>query len=106
MKLETTSPLVLLKKTIGAKAAVHKLPLTCFYPILLSCLATIFIKATLFLVVARVMTSKLSSLGQSYAAAVSVSNIVKQRGILEELSSFLFIPHIGKRVESEAFFCC
>lgn len=106
MKFETASPLVLLKKTIGAKATVHKVPLTCFYPILLSCLATTFIKATLFLVVARVMTSKLASFGQSYAATVSVSNIVKQRGILEELSSFLFVPHIGKRVESEAFFCC
>lgn len=47
MKFETTSPLVLLKKTIGAKAAVHKVPLTCFYPILLSCIATIFIKATI-----------------------------------------------------------
>lgn len=106
MKLETTSPLVLLKKTTGTKAAVHKVLLTCVQPILLSCLATIFIKATLFLVVARVMTSKLASLGQSYAAAVSVSNIVKQRGILEEFSSFLFVPRIGKRVESEAFFCC
>lgn len=96
MKLETTSPLVLLKKTVEAKATVQKVPLTCFYPILLSCLATIFIKATLIIVVARVMTSKLASLDQSYAAAVSVSNIVKQRGVLEELSSFLFVPHIGK----------
>lgn len=93
MKLETTSPIVLLKKTIGAKAAVQKIPLTCFCPILLSCLATIFIKATLIIVVARVMTSKLASLGQSCAAAISVSNIVKQRGILEELSSFLPVPH-------------
>lgn len=56
--------------------------------------------------VARVMISKLASLGQSYAAAVSVSNIVKQSEVLEELSSFLFVAHIGKRVESEAFFCC
>ena len=91
MKLETTSPIVLLKKTIGAKATVQKVPLSCFCPILLSCLATIFIKATLIIVVARVMTSK--SLGQGCAAAVSVSNIVKQRGILEELSSFLPVPH-------------
>lgn len=105
MKFETTSPLVLLKKTIGAKAAVHKVPLTCFCPILPSCLATTFIKATPFLVVARVMTSKLASSGQSYTATV-VSNVVKQRGVLEELSSFLFVPHIGKRVGSEAFFCC
>lgn len=106
MKFETTSPLGLLKKTIGAKAAVHQVPLTCFCPILLSCLATTFIKATPFLVVVRVMTSTLASFGQSYAATVSASNIVKQRGILEELSSFLFVPHIGKRVGSEAFFCC
>lgn len=91
MKLETTSPIVLLKKTIGAKATVQKVPLSCFCPILLSCLATIFIKVTLIIVVARVMTSK--SLGQSCTAAVSVSNIVKQRGILEELSSFLPVPH-------------
>lgn len=93
MKLETTSPVALLKKTIGAKAAVQKVPLTCFCPILLSCLTTIFIKATLIIVVARVMTSKLASLGQSYTAAISVSNIVKQRGILEEFSSFLAVPH-------------